>query len=151
MTKIMFVCHGNICRSPMAEFIMKDLVKRAGLEDEFVIASAATSSEELGNPVYPPAKRILSEHGISCKGKTAVRLKPADYDEWDMFICMDSYNLRNIMYIFTDDPERKVTKLMSFTGSDADVDDPWYTRRFDIAFNEILAGCEALLTSLTDG
>ena len=139
MKRIMFICHGNICRSPMAEFIMKDLVKKAGLEEEFVIASAATSSEELGNPVYPPAKRILAEHGLSCKGKTAVRLKPSDYGEWDMFICMDSWNMRNIGYIFQEDP------------SDADVDDPWYTRRFDVAYEDILRGCEALLGVLTSG
>ncbi len=144
----MFVCHGNICRSPIAEFVMKDLVKKAGLSDDFTIASAATSTEELGNPVYPPAKRILAEHGISCKGKTARQLNAADYDEWDMFICMDDWNIRNIGYIFPD-PENKVSKLLSFTGSDADVADPWYTRRFDIAYNDILRGCTALLNYLT--
>ena len=149
MIKICFVCHGNICRSPMAEFIMKDLVKKAGLEDEFEIASAATSSEEIGNSVYPPAKSILAEHGLSCKGKTAVRLKPTDYGKWDMFVYMDDFNRRNISYIFRDDPDGKIVKLLSFAGSGKDVDDPWYSRRFDIAYNDILTGCKALLETLT--
>lgn len=150
MTKIMFVCHGNICRSPMAEFIMKDLVKKAGLESEFVIASSATSTEELGNPVYPPAREELARHGLSCKGKYAVQLKSTDYDKWDMFIIMDGNNRRNIGRIFRHDPEGKIHKLLTFAGRDDDVSDPWYSRRFDVAWSDIYEGCEALLASLTD-
>lgn len=150
MTKIMFVCHGNICRSPMAEFIMKDLVKKAGLESEFVIASSATSTEELGNPVYPPAREELARHGLSCKGKYAVQLKSTDYDKWDMFIIMDDNNRRNIGRIFRRDPEDKIHKLLTFAGRDDDVSDPWYSRRFDVAWSDIYEGCEALLSSLTD-
>ena len=152
MIKIMFVCHGNICRSPMAEFIMKDLVKKAGREKEFVIASSATSTEEIwngvGNPVYPPAKRELSRHGLSCEGKTAVQIKKADYSKWDHILCMDSKNLRNLYRIFGADPDGKVRKLMSFTGSDADVSDPWYTGDFEGVYNDILEGCRALMEVL---
>lgn len=148
MTKIMFVCHGNICRSPMAEFIMKDLVKKAGLEDEFTIASSATSTEELGNPVYPPAREELARHGLSCKGKYAVQLRSSDYDKWDMFIIMDEYNRRNIGRIFRNDPDGKIHKLLSFANRDDDVSDPWYSRRFDIAWSDIYEGCEALLEAL---
>lgn len=149
MKKICFVCHGNICRSPMAEFIMKDLVRQAGLEYDFIIASAATSTEEIGNPVYPPAREELKKHGLSCKGKYAVQLKASDYDKWDMFVIMDEYNRRNIDRIFRTDPENKIHKLLTFAGRDDDVDDPWYSRRFDIAWNDIYEGCTALLASLT--
>lgn len=148
--KIMFVCHGNICRSPMAEFIMKDMVKKAGLESGFVIASAATSTEELGNPVYPPAREELAKHGLSCKGKYAVQLRSSDYDKWDMFIIMDEFNRRNIGRIFRSDPEGKVHKLLEFAGRSDDVDDPWYSRRFDVAWTDIYEGCEALLSYVMD-
>ncbi|MBR6677028.1 MAG: low molecular weight phosphotyrosine protein phosphatase [Clostridia bacterium] len=152
MTKIMFVCHGNICRSPMAEFVMKDLVKKAGREGAFHIASSATSTEEIwngvGNPVYPPAKRELAAHGLSCEGKRAVQIKKSDYDLWDMIICMDSKNLRNLHRIFGGDPERKINKLMSFAGKDRDVSDPWYTGDFEGVYNDILEGCTELLKNL---
>ena len=152
MKRIMFVCHGNICRSPMAEFVMKDLVRREGREGEFEIASSATSTEEIwngvGNPVYPPAKRELSRHGLSCEGKRAVQIKKSDYDKWDMMICMDSKNLRNLHRIFGGDPDGKVKKLMSFAGSDSDVSDPWYTGDFEGVYNDILKGCTALLEVL---
>ena len=152
MTKIMFVCHGNICRSPMAEFIMKDLVKKAGREREFVIASSATSTEEIwgdiGNPVYPPAKRELLRHGLSCEGKRAVQIKKSDYEKWDHILCMDSKNLRNLYRIFGGDPDGKVRKLMSLTGSDADVSDPWYTGDFEGVYNDILKGCQALMEEI---
>ena len=152
MIRIMFVCHGNICRSPMAEFIMKDLVKKAGREKEFVIASSATSTEEIwgdvGNPVYPPAKRELMRHGLSCEGKRAVQIKKSDYDKWDHILCMDSKNLRNLYRIFGADPEGKVRKLMSLTGSDADVSDPWYTGDFEGVYEDIYRGCKALFSSL---
>lgn len=148
MIKIMFVCHGNICRSPMAEFIFKDMVQKCGREKKFVIASSATSTEEIwngiGNPVYPPAKAELAEHGISCKGKRAVQLRKSDYDKYDMFICMDERNIINTMRIFGDDPDNKVRKLLQ----NRDVSDPWYSGRFDIAYNDIYKGCKKLLEEL---
>lgn len=153
MMKILFVCHGNICRSPMAEFIMKDLIKKAGLEKDFTIASSATSTEEIwngvGNPVYPPAKRELSRHGLSCEGKRAVQIKKDDYDKWDMILCMDTKNLRNLHRIFGGDTQGKIRKLMSFTGRDSDVSDPWYTGDFEGVFQDIELGCKCLLQHLT--
>ncbi|MBQ2730152.1 MAG: low molecular weight phosphotyrosine protein phosphatase [Clostridia bacterium] len=153
MVKIMFVCHGNICRSPMAEFIMKDIVRKAGMEKSFLIASSATSTEEIwgdvGNPVYPPARRELMAHGISCEGKTAVQIKKSDYSKWDMIICMDTKNLRNLHRIFGGDPEGKISKLMNYAGSDADVSDPWYTGDFKGVYEDILKGCESLLVTLS--
>jgi len=152
MTKIMFVCHGNICRSPMAEFIMKDIVKKAGKDNEFLIASSATSTEEIwngiGNPVYPPAKKELARHGLSCEGKRAVQIKKSDYEKWDMIICMDSKNLRNLYRIFGADPDAKITKLMTHAGKDSDVSDPWYTGDFEGVYRDILEGCTALFNSL---
>ncbi len=152
MKKIMFVCHGNICRSPMAEFIMKDLIKRAKREGELLIASSATSTEEIwngvGNPVYPPAKRELSLHGLSCEGKRAVQIKKSDYEKWDMIVCMDSKNLRNLHRIFGGDPEGKISKLLSHAGSDRDVSDPWYSGDFSRAYSDIYKGCRALLESI---
>ena len=150
MIKILFVCHGNICRSPMAEFVMKDLVKKAGRERAFHIASAATSSEELGNPVYPPARRKLREHGIDCAGKTARRITRADYDGFDLLIGMDDANLRSMMRLFGGDPDGKLRLLMSYDGSDREVADPWYTGDFASAWRDVLAGCTALLDSLSD-
>ena len=144
---IMFVCHGNICRSPMAEFILKDMLIKNGITDVFV-ASCATSTEEIwngiGNPVYPPAREELQKHGISCAGKRAVQLKKCDYDRYDVFYCMDSANVRNAMRIFGSDPENKVKKLLGFK----DVADPWYSDRFDIAYNDIYTGCLAIIDSL---
>jgi len=143
--KILFVCHGNICRSPMAEFVMKKLVRERGLEKEFLIASAATSREELGNPVYPPAKRKLWEHGMSCSGKTAVQMTKEDYDRYDYIIGMDSMNRRNILRIIKSDPQSKVSLLLDFTDRPHSVADPWYSGDFDAAFDDITAGCRALL------
>ena len=145
MTGILFICHGSICRSPMAEFIMKDLVRQAGREEDFLIASAATSTEELGNPVYPPAARELAAHGLGCKGKRAVRVTADDYDRYDLLVVMDSYNLRNLGRIIPSDPEGKIRRLLEFAGRSEDVDDPWYTRDFETAYNEISEGCKALL------
>ncbi len=143
MIKIMFICHGNICRSPMAEFIFRDLIKKQGIERYFTVHSCATSTEEIGNTVYSPAKAELASHGISCKGKYAVQLKKCDYEKYDMFICMDSRNIKNTLKIFGNDPENKVHKLL-----DRDVSDPWYTDRFDVAYNDIFEGCKLLIKSL---
>lgn len=152
MTKIMFVCHGNICRSPMAEFIMKKLVREQGLDDKFLIQSSATSTEEIwngiGNPVYPPAKSELMKHGISCEGKRAVQLRSDDYRTYDLFIGMDSANIRNMTRILNGDPDSKIRKLMNYTDRGGDVADPWYTRSFDITYRDILEGCTNLLEAL---
>lgn len=149
MKKVLFVCHGNICRSPMAEFILKDMVSRAGLVADFEIASAATSSEELGNPVYPPARRKLREHGIGCDGKTARRIRRDDYDDWDLLIGFDGANLRNMERCFGGDPEGKLHLLTEYAGRPGDIiDDPWYTRDFDTAWDDIYEGCLGLLNSL---
>jgi len=149
MKKILFVCHGNICRSPMAEFIMKKLVKDAGLSSRFEIASAATSSEELGNSVYPPARRKLAEHGIGCEGKTARRISAADYRYYDLIIGMDSANMRNMHRVFSGDPEGKLHLLLDYAGRKGEsVADPWYTGDFDSTWDDVLAGCSALLMQL---
>ena len=149
MHRVLFVCHGNICRSPMAEFVMKDLVCKAGLAADFSIASAATSTEEIGNPVYPPARRKLAEHGISCAGKTARQLRREDYDRFDLLIGMDKANLRNMRRICGGDSEGKLTLLLNWTGHPGDVADPWYTGDFEATWQDVLAGCQALLTHLT--
>lgn len=155
MMKILFVCHGNICRSPMAEFIMKDMVKRKEIENEFVIASCATSTEEIwgdiGNPVYPPAKAELEKHKISCEGKRAVQLKKSDYGKYDLLIGMDGMNIRNMHRILGGDPENKIRKLMEYTDRGGNVADPWYSGRFDVAYRDIYDGCEALLKKITGG
>ena len=146
MKKILFVCHGNICRSPMAEFVMKDLVKKAGLEQKFHIASAATSTEELGNPVYPPARRELAAHGIGCAGHAARQLTPADYAAYDLLIGMDRANLRNMRRICGGDPEGKIHLILEYAGrSGQEVADPWYTGDFETTWRDVLAGCRGLL------
>ena len=148
MIKILFICHGNICRSPMAEFVLKDMVKKLNIADSFEIASAATSTEEIGNEVYPPAKRKLSEHGISCKGKTARQMTKADYEYYDYLIAMDRNNLRN-MARFTDaDPDEKVSLLMDYTSSPGDVADPWYTGDFEKTWQDVIRGIEGFLKKL---
>ena len=149
MERICFVCHGNICRSPMAEFVMKALVRSRGLEKEYQIESAATSTEEIGNPVYPPARRILSQSGIPVDpGKTAQQFARRDYARFDHIICMEKYNVRNLMRIIGDDPEGKVTRLLDWTETPGDVADPWYTGDFQSALGDILTGCEGLLIRL---
>ena len=144
MIRILFVCHGNICRSPMAEFVMKELVRREGLQAQIQVASAATSTEEIGNPVYPPAREKLRQHGISCQGKQAVQLRRADYDRYDYLIGMDRWNMRNMLRIVGRDPEGKLRPLLP----DREVADPWYTGDFDATWNDVLEGCQALLDEL---
>lgn len=149
MTKILFVCLGNICRSPMAEFVMKDLVKQAGLEGQFRIDSAATSREELGNPVYGPARRKLAEHGISCGGHRARQLQSQDYSQYDLLIGMDQANIRNMGRICGGDPQRKIHLLLDYAGRPGqEVADPWYTGNFETAWQDILQGCQGLLKEL---
>ncbi len=150
--RIMFVCHGNICRSPSAEFIMKKLVSEKHLSDRFEISSSATSTEEIykgiGNPVYPPMKMELEKHGIDCSGKRAVQLSKSDYANYDYFIGMDEANIWNMNMILGSDPEGKISKLMDYTKKGGDVADPWYTGKFDAAYADILEGCKALMEKL---
>lgn len=148
MHRILFVCHGNICRSPMAEFIMKWLVDKADLSGQFEIASAATSTEEIGNSVYPPARRKLAEHGISCNGKTARQLTRRDYEYYDLLICMDDWNMRNMKRMLGSDPDNKMHKLMDYTSRPGDVADPWYTDDFEATWRDCLEGCTCLLKHL---
>ena len=152
MYKIMFVCHGNICRSPMAEFIFKKMIAEQGLEWKYEVSSSATSTEEIwggvGNPVYPPARAELKKHGIDCGGKRAVQLKKEDYAKYDLLICMDSRNIVNATRILGADPEGKLKKLMDYTSRGGDVADPWYTDRFDVTYRDIYEGCTALLAAL---
>ena len=142
MIKILFVCHGNICRSPMAEYIMKDLVKKANRPDQFYISSA-------GNSIYPPARRKLREHGIVADGHRARRMERRDYQDYDYLIGMEQYNIRNMMRILGGDPGGKVRRLLDFTDGPGDIDDPWYTDDFDTTYQEILRGCRVLLDKLT--
>ena len=150
MIKILFICHGNICRSPMAEFVMKKLVREAVLSEQFEISSAATSTEEIGNPVYPPARRKLAEHGIDCSGKTARQLKKNDYEEYDLLIGMDSANLRNMYRICGGDCADKMHLLMEFTNRPGDVADPWYTGDFEATWQDVSKGCQGLLDDLIE-
>ena len=149
MYNIMFVCHGNICRSPMAEFILRDIAKSEGLGDEIYVSSSATSREEIwgdvGNPVYPPAAAELKKHGIFCDGKRAVQLTKGDYERYDLLVVMDENNLRNVKRIVGEDKAQKIKKLMDFTDRGGDVADPWYSRRFDIAYRDIYDGCRGLM------
>lgn len=151
MIKVLFVCHGNICRSPMAEFMLKDMVQKAGLSDQFQIASAATSTEEIGNPVHYGTRERLKREGISVAGKTAVQMKKSDYIKYDYLIGMDSWNIRNMMRILGGDPEGKVHKMMEFAGSDRDVADPWYTGDFEATYQDISEGLRGLLREIMRG
>lgn len=148
MTKILFVCHGNICRSPMAEYVMKDLVAKAGLSGQYEISSAATSTEEIGNSVYPPVRRKLAEHGIDCSGKQARQLVRDDYDRFDLLIGMDRANLRNMHCICGVKNGEKIHMLMDYTSRPGDVADPWYTRDFDSTWRDVEEGCRELLAYL---
>ncbi len=148
MHRILFVCHGNICRSPMAEFVMKHLVEKAGLADDYDIASAATSTEEIGNSVYPPARRKLAEHGIDCQGKRARQLTRGDYSRYDLLVGMDGQNMRNMLRICGGDPQGKLRMFMDFTRRPGDVADPWYTGDFEATWRDVLEGCQGLLQHL---
>ena len=149
MIKILFICHGNICRSPMAEFILKDMVARIGRKADFFIDSAATSSEELGNPVYPPARRILAEHGISCEGKTARRCRDEEHDDFDLILGMDHENMVTMVRRFSGDPEGKVHNLLDFAGRiGEEIPDPWYTGDFQSTWDDLQVGCLSLLNAL---
>ena len=154
MIKIMFVCHGNICRSPMAEMILKDMVRKRGLEDCFLITSSATSTEEIyggrGNPVYPPAQAILRQKGIPCEAHRAVQLQKSDYAAYDYIIAMEQFNLRNMRRIIGTDPEQKVYRMLDFTDESRDVADPWFSGDFEQAFSDIYRGCTAFLAFLED-
>ena len=151
MTNILFVCHGNICRSPMAEFVMKDLVEKAGLGERFHIASAATSREEIGNPVYPPARRKLAEHGIGCEGHAARQITAGDYQDFDLLIAMDSANLRNMRRFYGGDPAGKIHMLLDYAGRPGEEGaDPWYTGDFQATWQDVSAGCAGLLKQLTE-
>ena len=150
MIKVLFVCLGNICRSPMAEFIFRDMVTKHGLADQFHIASAATSREEIGNPVYPPAKRKLRENGIDPVGKTARQMTKKDYEEYDYILAAESFNIRNIFRITGGDPDNKICRLLDFSDRPRDIDDPWYTGNFDVTWDDIVEGCEAFLQHLRE-
>ncbi len=148
MIKILFICHGNICRSPMAEFVMKKMVEEAGVSHLFEIASAATSTEEIGNPVYPPARRKLAEHGICCDGKTARQITRGDYRHFDHIIAMDRNNLRNLRRVIGEDIDGKISLMMDYTDRPGDVADPWYTGDFDATWRDVEEGCQGLLRQL---
>ena len=161
MIRILFICYGNICRSPMAEFVLKDLVEKAGLSDEFVIASAATSMEEIyrdngigkdvGSPVYPPARKKLAEHGIDCSGKTARQITREDYGKYDLLVCMDQRNIRDTIRKVGGDPEGKICMLLDFAGRKGEnIADPWYTGDFEATWQDVLAGCTGLLEKLKE-
>ena len=148
MIKIMFVCHGNICRSPMAEFVMRDIIKKAGLNKKIHIASSATSREEIGNPVHPGTRKKLAEYGLSVDGKTATQITKEDYKNYDYIIVMDSFNLRNLQRIIGSDIEKKVYMLLDFADG-GDIADPWYTGNFDRTYDDILKGCKGLFNKIT--
>ncbi|MBE5749052.1 MAG: low molecular weight phosphotyrosine protein phosphatase [Clostridiales bacterium] len=150
--KIMFVCHGNICRSPMAEFVFKDMVSKQGLQDLFEVCSSATSTEEIwgdvGNPVYPPAKRELAKHGITCDGKRAVQLKRDDGEKYDFFVGMDNANVCNMHKILGEKNSHKISRLMDYTSRGGEVADPWYTGDFQVTYRDVYDGCIGLLDKL---
>ena len=149
MKKILFVCHGNICRSPMAEYVMRHLVTEAGCDTVYLIDSAATSAEELGNPVYPPVRKKLAEHNIACGGHKARQICHNDYDYYDLIIGMDKYNMQNMYRFFGDDPQGKLHILSEYSDIGHDVADPWYTRDFETTYSDVLAGCTGLFQFLS--
>ena len=152
MLKILFICHGNICRSPMAEFVLKDMVSKRGIADQFEIASVATSTEEIwngvGNPVYPPAREELAKHGISCDGKRAVQLKASDYDYYDYLIGMDTMNIRNMERMTGHKAGTKMRMLLEYNNQFTGIEDPWYSGAFDKTYRDVVTGCTAFLNYL---
>ena len=149
MNRILFVCHGNICRSPMAEFMLKRMLRQAGLENDFVIASAATHDDELGNPVYPMARQELAKHGIGCPGHVARLITKDDYNNYDLIIGMDQANINDMTALFGGDPDGKLRLLMDLVGEHRDVPDPWYTRKFNETWKDLNAACTVLFNQLT--
>lgn len=147
MIKVLFICHGNICRSPMSEFILRDMVAKRGIADQFEIASAATSREEIGNPVYPPAVRKLREHGIDPSEKRARQMTKQDYEYYDYLLAAEQYNIQNMLRIVGGDPEHKIHRLLDYSKHPRDIDDPWYSGDFETAYRDIVEGCEAFLES----
>lgn len=154
MIRVLFICHGNICRSPMAEFMFKDMVAKLGLEDRFVIESAATSDEEcwngIGNPVYPPAKAELRKHGIGCEGKRARKITEDDYEEYDYLIGMEDMNIRNMLRVWGEDSDKKVYKLLDFTKRGGNISDPWYSGNFELTYRDIEEGLEGFMDFLSN-
>ena len=148
MIKIMFVCHGNICRSPMAEFVFNDMVRKRGLADKMLAHSSATSTEEIGNDIHRGTRRILDKYGIPYRSRKAVQLTRSDYAEYDVLVGMDSYNIRNMLRIIGSDPDSKVVRLLDLTSRPGDVADPWYTGDFEATYRDICLGCEALIDRL---
>ncbi len=148
MKKILFVCHGNICRSPMAEFVLKDMVKKRGIEKEFFISSAATSTEEIGNSVHRGTREKLKQYGISTEGKYALQLKRQDYQKYDYILAMDKANVKNIQRIVGEDSQNKVHLLLSYAEKNTDIADPWYTGDFDKTYDDIVEGCNAFLNKI---
>lgn len=149
MIKILFICHGNICRSAMCEFIMRDMVEKLGLSDRIEVASAATSREEIGNDMYPPAKRKLDKEHIPYTRRQARQVTASDYDRYDLILCMEQYNIRNLKRIIPDDPEHKIHLLLDYTDNPRDISDPWYSDDFDTAYDDIVAGCKGLMNHLS--
>ena len=149
MKRILFVCHGNICRSPMAELVLRDMLKRTGNEDRIYVESAATSTEELGNPVYPPARAELLRHGISCEGKTARQVNLFDLWNFDLFVAMDGANVRNLVRMLGEGARDRIVKLLDLTDRPGDVADPWYSGDFSLCYRDVYRGCQALLEQLT--
>ncbi len=150
MIRVLFVCHGNICRSAMAKYMMRKFAADEGLQDKIYIDSAATSTEEIGEPVYPPARRKLSEHGISCSGHSARQITADDYDKFDLIILMDYNNMRNIKHIIREDPDNKISMMMDYTDRPGEVADPWYTGDFDATWKDLDEGCHGLLKYICD-
>ena len=148
MIRIMFVCHGNICRSPMAEFVLKDMLRKRGLDNKISVASSATSTEEIGNDIHRGTRSILEKYSIPYSRREATQLVRSDYGEYDYFIGMDSANLRNMHRIFGSDPEHKITKLLDLTARAGDVADPWYTGNFEATYRDVTKGCEALIEKI---
>lgn len=148
MTKILFVCHGSICRSPMSRYVLQDMVDKMGIAEDFYIDCAAMTYEEIGNPVYPPVRKLLAEKGINTDGYAARHINQSDYREYDYIIGMDAENMRDLRNEFPDDPEDKIYRLLDFTDRPRDIDDPWYTRQFGTCYNDVLNGCKGLLTKL---